>query len=169
MRDAVALESRGCGLHLSGRHSARRGAMIRPRRKRQPSVLVRARICDGQVRVFHDLVNLTFGPRQNSFAATETSPPLSRNGTAFQGDIISRQFSQTDASRINLPNRNAGRIDTYFAASTLSKDNRGCRVTTNHRRDGCPPRSVPHSSYRIAMKSARLFSEARLHARARAA
>ena len=70
--------------------------------------------CDGQVLVFHDLVNLTFGHaakfvrRYGDAAALITESIL-----AFKSDVVSRQFPN-DAESYHLPKEIQAALETVL-------------------------------------------------------
>ena len=70
--------------------------------------------CDGQVLVFHDLVNLTFGPpakfvrRYGDAAALITNAAL-----AFKADVVSHQYP-SDAESYHLPKETRAAFETVL-------------------------------------------------------
>src|SRR5213596_721225 len=70
--------------------------------------------CDGQVLVFHDIVNLTFGPpakfvRRYGDAAAEITHAVQ----AYRADVISRQYPSDDES-YHLPRETKAALDTLL-------------------------------------------------------
>jgi hypothetical protein len=83
--------------------------------------------CDGQVLVFHDLVNLTFGHaakfvrRYGDAAALITQSVL-----AFKADVVSHQFPN-DARATTCRKKRRPHSKRYSTASTPCSDNGGWR------------------------------------------
>ena len=70
--------------------------------------------CDGQVLVFHDILNLTFAPpakfvRRYGDAAAEISHAVQ----AFRADVLSRQYPSDDES-YHLPKETKAALDTLL-------------------------------------------------------
>jgi 3-methyl-2-oxobutanoate hydroxymethyltransferase len=114
MRDAVALDRAGVAcIYLEG-IPREVGAMITAEVETPTIGIGAGPDCDGQVLVFHDLVNLTFGPpakfvrRYGDVAALITQSVL-----AFKADIISRHFPN-DAESYHLPKETQAALDTIL-------------------------------------------------------
>jgi len=86
--------------------------------------------CDGQVLVFHDLVNLTFGhPAKIRAALWRRRGLITQAMLAYKADVVSHQFPN-DAESYHLPKERRSRwkrssIARYSTASQLSGDNGG--------------------------------------------
>jgi len=114
MRDAIALDRAGVAcLYLEGipREVA---AMITAEVERPTIGIGAGPDCDGQVLVFHDLVNLTFRQpakfvrRYGDAAATITQAVLS-----FKADVASHQFP-SDAESYHLPKETQAALETVL-------------------------------------------------------
>src|SRR3974390_3099949 len=114
MRDAIALDRAGVAcLYLEGipREVA---AMITAEVERPTIGSGAGPDCDGQVLVFHDLVNLTFRQpakfvrRYGDAAATITQAVLS-----FKADVASHQFP-SDAESYHLPKETQAALETVL-------------------------------------------------------
>ena len=118
--DRAAYARCGCarprrrGLHLSGRHSARSRGHDHAEVETPTIGIGAGPDCDGQVLVFHDLVNLTFGHaakfvrRYGDAAALITESIL-----AFKADVVSHQFPN-DAESYHLPKETQGALETVL-------------------------------------------------------
>ena len=114
MRDAVALDRAGVAcLFLEG--IPREVAAMITAEVSAPTIGIGAGPeCDGQVLVFHDLVNLTFGHaakfvrRYGDAAALITESLL-----AFKADVISHQFP-SDAESYHLPKETQAALETVL-------------------------------------------------------
>src|SRR5438046_10076356 len=103
MRDAMALDHAGVAcIYLEG--IPREVAAMITAEIETPTIGIGAGPdCDGQVLVFHDILNLTFGPpaifvRRYRDAAAEVTNPVQ----SFRADVISRQ-SIADSHSYRLP------------------------------------------------------------------
>src|SRR5437762_8644277 len=99
MRDAVALDRAGVfSIVLEG--LPREVAAMISSEIQAPTIGIGAGPdCDGQVLVFHDILNLTFAPpakfvRRYGDAAAEISHAVQ----AFRADVLSRQYPSDDES-----------------------------------------------------------------------
>ena len=118
MRDAVALDRAGVAcIYLEG--IPREVAAMITDEVETPTIGIGAGPdCDGQVLVFHDLVNLTFGHaakfvrRYGDAAALITESVL-----AFKADITSHQFPN-DSESYHLPKETAGRTRNRTSPQT---------------------------------------------------
>ena len=71
--------------------------------------------CDGQVLVFHDLVNLTFAPPAKFVRRYEDAASLITNAVqAFRADVRSRQYP-SDGESYHLPKETKAGLDTVLA------------------------------------------------------
>ena len=121
MRDAVALDRAGVAcIYLEG--IPREVAAMITAEVETPTIGIGAGPeCDGQVLVFHDILNLTFGPpakfvrRYGDAAALITDAVQS-----FRADVISRQYP-SDAESYHLPK------ETQAALETVLERKRGMR------------------------------------------
>jgi 3-methyl-2-oxobutanoate hydroxymethyltransferase len=114
MRDAVALDRAGVAcIYLEG--IPREVAAMITAEVETPTIGIGAGPdCDGQVLVFHDLVNLTFGHaakfvrRYGDAAALITQAVL-----AFKADVISHRFPN-DAESYHLPKETQAALETVL-------------------------------------------------------
>ncbi len=114
MRDAVALDRAGVAcIYLEG--IPREVAAMITTEIETPTIGIGAGPdCDGQVLVFHDLVNLTFTPpakfvrRYGDAAALITESVL-----AFKADVVSRQFP-SDGESYHLPKETQAALETVL-------------------------------------------------------
>jgi 3-methyl-2-oxobutanoate hydroxymethyltransferase len=115
MRDAVALDRAGvCCLYLEG--IPREVAAMITAEVATPTIGIGAGPeCDGQVLVFHDILNLTFGPpakfvrRYGDAAAVITGAVQ-----AFRADVMARQYP-TDSESYHLPRETQQSLETVMA------------------------------------------------------
>jgi len=121
MKDAVALDRAGVAcLYLEG--IPREVASMITAEVETPTIGIGAGPdCDGQVLVFHDLVNLSFSPpakfvRHYGDAAAE----ITRAVQSFRTDVASRQYP-SDSESYHLPR------ETQTALETLLERKRGMR------------------------------------------
>jgi 3-methyl-2-oxobutanoate hydroxymethyltransferase len=114
MRDAVALDRTGVAcIYLEG--IPREVAAMISAEVETPTIGIGAGPeCDGQVLVFHDILNLTFGPpakfvrRYADVAALISSAVL-----AFKADVQSRQYP-SDKESYHLPKDTKAALDTVL-------------------------------------------------------
>jgi hypothetical protein len=115
MRDAVALDRAGVAcLFLEGipREVA---AMITAEVARRRLGLGPGPECDGQVLVFHDIVNLTFGPPAKFVRRYGDAAALITNAVqAFRADVKSLQYP-SDEESYHLPKETKAGLDTVLA------------------------------------------------------
>jgi len=111
MRDAVALDRAGVAcIYLEG--IPREVAAMITAEVATPTIGIGAGPeCDGQVLVFHDILNLTFGPpakfvRRYADAATLISDAVH----GFRADVISRQYP-SDQESYHLPKETQSALD----------------------------------------------------------
>ena len=114
MRDAVALDRAGATcVFLEG--IPREVAAMISAEIQAPTIGIGAGPdCDGQVLVFHDILNLTFAPpakfvRRYGDAAAEISHAVQ----AFRADVLSRQYPSDDES-YHLPKETKAALDTLL-------------------------------------------------------
>lgn len=114
MRDAVALDRAGVAcIYLEG-IPREIGAMITAEVETPTIGIGAGPECDGQVLVFHDLVNLTFGEsakfvrRYADAAAVITQAVL-----AYKADVVSHQFP-SDAESYHLPKETQVALETML-------------------------------------------------------
>jgi 3-methyl-2-oxobutanoate hydroxymethyltransferase len=114
MRDATALDRAGVGcIFLEG--IPREVAHLVTSEVEAPTIGIGAGPgCDGQVLVFHDILNLTFGPaakfvRRFGDAAAEITHAVQ----AFRADVISRQYP-ADNESYHLPEDTRQALETVM-------------------------------------------------------
>jgi len=114
LRDAVALDRAGVAcIYLEG--IPREVAAIITEEVSAPTIGIGAGPdCDGQVLVFHDILNLTFQPpakfvRRYGDAAAEITHAVQ----AFRADVISRHYP-SDAESYHLPKETKAALDTVL-------------------------------------------------------
>jgi 3-methyl-2-oxobutanoate hydroxymethyltransferase len=114
MRDAVALDRAGVAcIYLEG--IPREVAAMITEEVSAPTIGIGAGPdCDGQVLVFHDILNLTFQPpakfvRRYGDAAAEITHAVQ----AFRADVISRHYP-SDAESYHLPKETKAALDTVL-------------------------------------------------------
>ena len=114
MRDAVALDRAGVAcIYLEG--IPREVAAMITAEVETPTIGIGAGPdCDGQVLVFHDLLNLTFAPSR------QVRAPLRRRGAAITGavqalraDVVSHQYPSDDES-YHLPKETRQALETVL-------------------------------------------------------
>ena len=115
MRDAVALDHAGVAcIYLEG--IPREVAALITAEVQTPTIGIGAGPdCDGQVLVFHDILNLTFQPpakfvRRYGDAAAE----ITRAVQAFRADVMSHQYP-SDAESYHLPKDTLTALETVLA------------------------------------------------------
>jgi 3-methyl-2-oxobutanoate hydroxymethyltransferase len=115
MRDAVALDRAGVAcIYLEG--IPREVAGMITAEVQTPTIGIGAGPeCDGQVLVFHDILNLTFQPpakfvRRYGDAATVMSQAIQN----FRADVVSRQYP-SDAESYHLPRETQVALETILA------------------------------------------------------
>jgi 3-methyl-2-oxobutanoate hydroxymethyltransferase len=121
MRDAVALDRAGVAcIYLEG--IPREVAAMITSEVETPTIGIGAGPdCDGQVLVFHDLVNLTFSPPAKFVRRYgDASALITQAVEAFKGDVARGQFP-SDAESYHLPK------DTQAALETVLQRKRALR------------------------------------------
>src|SRR5271169_290024 len=114
MRDAVALDGAGvCCIVLEG--IPREVAAMITAEVNTPTIGIGAGPeCDGQVLVFHDLVNLTFGhPAKFVRRYGDAAALITQSVLAFKADVVSHQFPN-DAESYHLPKETQAALETVL-------------------------------------------------------
>ena len=115
MRDAVALDRAGVAcLYLEG--IPREVAAMITAEVSTPTIGIGAGPeCDGQVLVFHDILNLTFGtPAKFVRRYGDGAALITHAVQAFRADVRSRQYP-SDEESYHLPKETRAALDTVFA------------------------------------------------------
>jgi 3-methyl-2-oxobutanoate hydroxymethyltransferase len=115
MRDAVALDRAGVAcLYLEG--IPREVAEMITAEVSTPTIGIGAGPeCDGQVLVFHDIMNLTFGPPAKFVRRYGDATALITHAVqAYRADVKSRQYP-SDAESYHLPKETKAGLDTVLA------------------------------------------------------
>jgi 3-methyl-2-oxobutanoate hydroxymethyltransferase len=115
MRDAVALDRAGVAcLYLEG--IPREVAAMITGEVSTPTIGIGAGPeCDGQVLVFHDIVNLTFGPPAKFVRRYGDASALVTHAVqAFRADVRSRQYP-ADEESYHLPKETRAALETVMA------------------------------------------------------
>jgi 3-methyl-2-oxobutanoate hydroxymethyltransferase len=114
MRDAVALDRAGVAcLYLEG--IPREVAAMITAEVGTPTIGIGAGPeCDGQVLVFHDVLNMTFGPPAKFVRRYGDAAELITNAVqAFRADVRSRQYP-SDGESYHLPKETKASLDTVL-------------------------------------------------------
>jgi 3-methyl-2-oxobutanoate hydroxymethyltransferase len=114
MRDATALDRAGVAcLYLEG--IPREVAAMITAEVSTPTIGIGAGPeCDGQVLVFHDIVNLTFGPPAKFVRRYEDAAALITHAVqAFRADVKSHQYP-SDEESYHLPKETKAGLDTVL-------------------------------------------------------
>jgi 3-methyl-2-oxobutanoate hydroxymethyltransferase len=114
MRDAVALDRAGVAcLYLEG--IPREVAAMITAEVETPTIGIGAGPeCDGQVLVFHDILNLTFGPPAKFVRRYGDAAALITGAVqAFRADVIARQYP-TDRESYHLPRETQQSLETVM-------------------------------------------------------
>ena len=114
MKDAVALDRAGVAcIYLEG-IPREVGAMITAEVETPTIGIGAGPECDGQVLVFHDILNLTFGPAAKFVRRYEDVGAVISNAVqAFRADVISHQYP-SDAESYHLPKETQAALDTVL-------------------------------------------------------
>jgi len=115
MRDAVALDRAGVAcLYLEG--IPREVAAMITAEVSTPTIGIGAGPeCDGQVLVFHDILNLTFGPPAKFVRRYGDAAALVTHAVqAFRADVRSRQYP-SDEESYHLPKETRAALETVLA------------------------------------------------------
>ena len=121
MRDAVALDRAGVACMILEGIPREVAAMITAE-VHTPTIGIGAGAdCDGQVLVFHDILNLTFAPaakfvRRYADAAALISGALN----AFRADVASHAYP-ADNESYHLPSETQGALETVLARKRAMK------------------------------------------------
>ena len=114
MRDAVALDRAGVAcLYLEG--IPREVAAMITAEVAMPTIGIGAGPdCDGQVLVFHDIVNLTFGPPAKFVRRyADLTAEITKAVQAFRDDVRSHQYP-SDGESYHLPKETKAALDTVL-------------------------------------------------------
>jgi len=114
MRDAVALDRAGVAcIYLEG--IPREVAAMITAEVETPTIGIGAGPdCDGQVLVFHDLVNLTFGhPAKFVRRYGDAAALITQSVLAFKADVVSHQFPN-DSESYHLPKETQAALETVL-------------------------------------------------------
>jgi 3-methyl-2-oxobutanoate hydroxymethyltransferase len=114
MHDAVALDRAGVAcLYLEG--IPREVAAMITAEVETPTIGIGAGPdCDGQVLVFHDILNLTFGPSAKFVRRYADAAALITNAVqAFRADVVSHQYP-SDAESYHLPRDTRSDLETVL-------------------------------------------------------
>jgi len=114
MRDAVALESAGVAcIYLEG--IPREVAAMISAEIETPTIGIGAgQDCDGQVLVFHDMLNLTFtAPAKFVRRYVDAAGEITRAIQAYRADVLSRQYP-ADSESYHLPKETKAALETVL-------------------------------------------------------
>jgi len=114
MRDAVALDRAGVAcVYLEG--IPREVAAMITAEVETPTIGIGAGPdCDGQVLVFHDILNLTFGPPAKFVRRYGDAAALITHAVqTFRADVVSRQYP-SDGESYHLPKETRGALETVL-------------------------------------------------------
>jgi 3-methyl-2-oxobutanoate hydroxymethyltransferase len=114
MRDAVALDRAGVAcLYLEG--IPREVAAMITAEVETPTIGIGAGPdCDGQVLVFHDILNLTFGPPAKFVRRYGDAAALITHAVqTFRADVVSRRYP-SDGESYHLPKETRGALETLL-------------------------------------------------------
>src|SRR5258708_11406127 len=114
MRDGVALDHPGV-VCLSREGIRRKVAAMITAEVGTPTIGIGAgRECDGQVLVFHDIVNLTFGPPAKFVRRYGDAAALITHAVqAFRADVKSHQYP-SDEESYHLPKETKAALETVL-------------------------------------------------------
>src|SRR3989442_5866559 len=114
MRDAMALDRAGvAGLYLEG-IPGEVAAMITAEVETPTIGIGAGPDCDGQVLVFHDILNLTFGPPAKFVRRYGDAAALITHAVqSFRADVVSRQYP-SDGESYHLPKETRGALETVL-------------------------------------------------------
>ena len=115
MRDAVALDRAGVAcMYLEG--IPREVSAMITAEVETPTIGIGAGPeCDGQVLVFHDILNLTFGPPAKFVRHYGDAAALITHAVqSFRADVISRQYP-SDAESYHLPKETQAALETVLS------------------------------------------------------
>jgi 3-methyl-2-oxobutanoate hydroxymethyltransferase len=115
MRDAVALDRAGVALMVLEGIPREVAAMITAEVGTPTIGIGAGPECDGQVLVFHDLVNLTFGPPAKFVRRyADAAGLITQAVQAFRADVKSHQYP-SDEESYHLPKETKAGLDTVLA------------------------------------------------------
>ena len=114
MRDAVALDRAGVACIVLEGIPREVAAMITAEVK-TPTIGIGAGVgCDGQVLVFHDILNLTFAPSAKFVRRYgDAAELITRAVQAFRADVMSRHYPSEDES-YHLPKETAAALEAVL-------------------------------------------------------
>jgi 3-methyl-2-oxobutanoate hydroxymethyltransferase len=114
VRDAVALDRAGVAcIYLEG-IPREVGAMITAEVETPTIGIGAGPECDGQVLVFHDIMNLTFGPPAKFVRRYADAAAVITNAVqAFRADVVSHQYP-SDAESYHLPKETQAALETVL-------------------------------------------------------
>jgi 3-methyl-2-oxobutanoate hydroxymethyltransferase len=114
MRDAVALDRAGVACIVLEGIPREVAAMITAEIETPTIGIGAGPDCDGQVLVFHDLVNLTFGqPAKFVRHYGDAAALITQSILAFKADVVSHQFPN-DAESYHLPKETQAALETVL-------------------------------------------------------
>src|SRR6201993_3352096 len=115
MRDAVALDRAGVACFFFEGISRKVAAMITGEISAPTIGIGAGPECDGQVLVFHDILNLTFGPPAKFVRRYGDAAALITDAVhAFRAEVRSRQYP-ADEESYHLPKETKAGLDTVLA------------------------------------------------------
>jgi 3-methyl-2-oxobutanoate hydroxymethyltransferase len=121
MRDAVALDRAGVAcIYLEG--IPREVAAMITAEVAAPTIGIGAGPdCDGQVLVYHDLLNLTFTPPAKFVRRYgDAAELISQAAQAFRADVLSRQYPSDDES-YHLPKETRAALETVLERKSVMR------------------------------------------------
>ena len=121
MRDAVALDHAGVAcIYLEG--IPREVAAMITAEVAAPTIGIGAGPdCDGQVLVYHDLLNLTFTPPSKFVRRYgDAAELISQAAQAFRDDVLSRQYPSDDES-YHLPKETRAALETVLERKSVMR------------------------------------------------
>src|SRR3989442_11969353 len=114
MRDAVALDRAGVACIVLEGIPREVAAMITAEVETPTIGIGAGPDCDGQVLVFHDLVNLTFGqPAKFVRRYGDAAALITHAVQSFRADVVSRQYP-SDGEAYHLPKETRGALETVL-------------------------------------------------------
>ncbi len=128
MRDAVALDRAGVACMVLEGIPREVAAMITAEVKTPTIGIGAGPECDGQVLVFHDLLNLSFSPPAKFVRHYgDASALISHAVQAFRADVVSHQYP-SDAESYHLPKETKAALETV-----LERKAKHAQIGINHR------------------------------------
>jgi 3-methyl-2-oxobutanoate hydroxymethyltransferase len=121
VRDAVALDRAGVAcIYLEG-IPREVGAMITAEVETPTIGIGAGPDCDGQVLVFHDIMNLTFGPPAKFVRRYADAAAVITNAVqAFRADVVSHQYP-SDAESYHLPKETQAALETVLERKRIMR------------------------------------------------